>query len=111
MPAFSHAFISSASIGRDASLMSVLPSQNSTNPSPVPGPSTDGDTPGLEPAKLSATRVVIGSTVDEPEMVNSPEMASPDALPDEESLFALHAAVTRATPTIPIITRVRARII
>ena len=55
--------------------MSVLPSQNRTNPSPVPGPSTDADTPGLVPLKFSVTRFVIGSTVDEPEMLSDPVTA------------------------------------
>jgi hypothetical protein len=61
------------SIGREASLMSVSPSQNRTNPSPVPGPSTvietSEDTSSL---KSSATRLVIGCTVEDPEIVMVP---------------------------------------
>ena len=53
--------------------MSVSPSQNRTNPSPVPGPSTvietSEDTSSL---KSSATRLVIGCTVEEPEIVMVP---------------------------------------
>ena len=73
MPLVEHASASSCSIGREASLTSVSPSQNRTKPSPVPGPSTViwtfGDTSSL---KSSATRLEIGSTVDEPEIAIVP---------------------------------------
>ena len=73
MPFFAQASPPPRSIGREASLMSVSPSQNRTNPSPVPGPSTvietSEDTSSL---KSSATRLVIGSTVEEPEIVIVP---------------------------------------
>ena len=73
IPFCSQTVASSSSIGREASLMSVSPSQNRTNPSPVPGPSTvietSEDTSSL---KSSATRLVIGCTVEEPEIVMVP---------------------------------------
>src|ERR671914_305177 len=62
MPFSSHTAASSGSIGRDASEMSVSPSQNSSNPSPVPGPSTDTLTSGDCSAKNSATSELIGPT-------------------------------------------------
>ena len=48
--------------------MSVSPLQNSSNPSPVPGPSTLNPTSGLVSLKISATTDEIGSTVDDPEI-------------------------------------------
>ena len=82
--------------------MSVSPSQNRTNPSPVPGPSTvietSEDTSSL---KSSATRLVIGSTVEEPEIVMVPlrswavEPLAPPVLPvPPPSSSLLHAAAT-----------------
>ena len=47
MPAFLQALASSSSIGREASAMSISPLQKSSNPSPVPGPSTLIATSGL----------------------------------------------------------------
>src|SRR5690606_13010361 len=76
-PLSAQAWISSASMGREASLMSISPLQNSSNPSPVPGPSTFTATSGACSAKDSATAVEMGSTVDEPETRTSPE-TSPD---------------------------------
>ena len=82
MPAFLQAFASSGSIGRDASLMSVSPLQNSANPSPVPGPSTLIATFGLVSLKSSATSDEIGSTVDEPEITIVPvRSADPPVAP------------------------------
>ena len=52
--------------------MSVSPAQNSLKPSPVPGPSTVTDTSGAMSSNSSATRIEIGSTVDEPEMNTEP---------------------------------------
>ena len=52
--------------------MSVSPLQNSSNPSLVPGPSTATVTPGFSPWNCSATSEVMGSTVDEPEMLSEP---------------------------------------
>ena len=84
--------------------MSVSPSQNRTNPSPVPGPSTvietSEDTSSL---KSSATRLVIGCTVEEPEIVMVPlrswavEPLAPPVLPvPPPSSSLLHAAATSA---------------
>ena len=59
-------------MGREASETSVSPEQNNSNPSPVPGPSTDTAADGLAALKASATSELIGSTVDEPETTTSP---------------------------------------
>jgi hypothetical protein len=53
---------SSSEMGRDASEMSVSPSQNSSKPSPVPGPSTVTDVELPASSNSSATRLEIGST-------------------------------------------------
>src|ERR1051325_4318972 len=98
MPAFLQAFASSGSIWREASLMSVLPSQKSTNPSPVPGPSTETCASGLLPAKCSATSCEIGSTVEEPETATEPESPDVPLVPTlGVSLLDAHAAATSAT--------------
>ena len=58
---------SSASLmAREASATSVSPSQKSTMPSEVPGPSTLIATSGFNAEKASATRAEIGSTVEDP---------------------------------------------
>ena len=59
-------------MARDASEMSVSPSQNRAKPSPVPGPSTVMATPGEAALNASWMAVVMGWTVDEPEMVMEP---------------------------------------
>ena len=74
--------------------MSVLPLQNSTNPSPVPGPSTDAETSGFAFVKFSVTSCVIGCTVEEPEIVSVPLTALPLAFADCVSLFEEHADAT-----------------
>src|SRR6185503_213340 len=56
--------------------------QKRANPSPVPGPSTVYSTSGFRAWKSSATRLVIGSTVDEPEIVSVPETAAEDSSGD-----------------------------
>ena len=71
------ASICSWAIFDDASLMSVSPSQNSSNPSPVPGPSTSRSTVGSESLNSSATRIVIGSTVEEPDTTTEPVRVGP----------------------------------
>src|SRR5919106_4350616 len=76
MPLASQAAISSSEIGRDASEMSVSPLQNSSKPSPVPGPSTATVTPELAIENCSATSDVMGSTVEEPETLMEPESSS-----------------------------------
>ena len=61
----------------------------------VPGPSTAMSTPVFAPRKFSATRDVIGSTVDEPEMFSDPETSPPPlAL---LLLFELQATAAKAT--------------
>ena len=70
------AFTSSGSIGRDASEISVSLLQKSSNPSPVPGPSTLIATSGFVSLKISATKDEIGCTVDDPEIVIDPVRAS-----------------------------------
>src|ERR671922_100912 len=72
MPFCSQASISSCSIGREASEMSVSPLQNSSKPSPVPGPSTVMLTSGFSSTNSSATSEEMGSTVEDPEMKMSP---------------------------------------
>ena len=77
--------------------MSVSPSQNSLNPSPVPGPSTVTDTSGATSSNSSATRIEIGSTVEDPEMVTLPDTAADsDVLsPPLDELPPQAAAISR----------------
>ena len=77
--------------------MSVDPSQNSLKPSPVPGPSTDTSAPGLTPMKSSAANAVIGSTVEDPEMMIDPFTEPP---PATWSTFLVHAPAVRPTRAI-----------
>ena len=74
--------------------MSVSPPQNSSKPSPVPGPSTEMLTSGLSALKPSAAAELMGSTVEEPEMTTSPE--TPDSgspgVPPASSQAAIAAA-------------------
>jgi hypothetical protein len=80
MPLASQVAASSSSIVLEASEMSVWPSQNSSKPSPVPGPSTAMSTLLFSPVKASAASDVIGSTVDDPEMLIEPETSPPPLL-------------------------------
>src|SRR4029453_8433412 len=97
IPLAAQASASSCSIGREASLMSVSPSQNSTNPSPVPGPSTVIETAEeTSSLKSSATRLVIGCTVDEPEIVMVPLRFSAVELVSPPPSSSLQAAATSA---------------
>src|SRR4051812_47770719 len=99
MPASLHALASVSSIGREASLTSVSPEQNSSKPSPVPGPSTLIVTSGLLPWNASATSEEIGSTVDEPEITMSPDMVFELAPPPPEDVVLPsleHAPATSA---------------
>jgi hypothetical protein len=73
--------------------MSLSPLQNSSNPSPVPGPSTLMATSGFSSLKSSATSPVMGSTVDDPEMKRLPVSPAASAPPP----FPPHAAATRAS--------------
>src|SRR5918996_1775881 len=77
MPLASQVAASSSSMGRDASEMSISPLQNSSKPSPVPGPSTAMSTPSFSVMNASAASEVMGSTVDEPEMLIEPETSPP----------------------------------
>ena len=76
--------------------MSVSPEQNSLKPSPVPGPSTVTDTSGVTSSNSSATRIEIGSTVDEPEIFTEPEPESvvPAAGVEVSPSSSPHAAAT-----------------
>ena len=76
MPASAHVVASSSLIVREASLISVSPLQNSAKPSPVPGPSTKPVTPGWRAVNASKTRLLIGRTVDDPEIWMSPARVS-----------------------------------
>ena len=82
MPVSSHAATSSSSIGREASLISISPLQKSSKPSLVPGPSTASHVRADPSRELSATtRLEMGSTVDEPEIVIEP-VTTPPVAPD-----------------------------
>ena len=96
IPFAAQASSSSCSIGRDASLMSVSPLQNSSNPSLVPGPSTAKLTPGFCVRNFSPTSDVMGSTVDEPEMLSEPDTSSEvsPVAPPPSSSSPPHAAAT-----------------
>ncbi len=59
--------------------MSVSPLQNNSKPSPVPGPSTEISTSGFASLNFSATSVLIGSTVEEPEMTRTPPVPPPES--------------------------------
>src|SRR5918996_2201966 len=99
MPSSSQAAISSASIGRDASDMSVSPAQKSSKPSPVPGPSTDIWTPPFSAENFSAFAAEIGSTVEDPETVIEPDSSgswAPASVAVPSSSSPPQAAATRA---------------
>src|SRR5436309_962447 len=85
MPFLSQVAASVSSIGREASLTSVFPSQKRANPSPVPGPSTLICTSGFFEENFSATSEEIGWTVEDPETttepVNPPLPPLPEPLP------------------------------
>ena len=66
MPAFEHASISLALIGRDALLMSVSPRQNFWKPPPVPEMPTVTRTEVLAFWNSSATASLMGKTVLDP---------------------------------------------
>src|ERR687896_505794 len=89
-PFSSHSATSSSLIARDASLMSVSPLQKSWKPSPVPGPSTVYWKSGFWAANSSATRLVMGLTVDEPETKISP--AAPPAASVSSAISVSSAA-------------------
>src|ERR1041384_6899163 len=73
--------------------MSVCPWQNRTKPSVVPGPLTATLTPEFALWKSCATRELIGSTVEDPEMLREP-LKSP---PEDPPLSLLHPAATSAS--------------
>ena len=68
-------FSSSASIGREASEMSVSPAQNFSKPPPVPEPATLTSVSGLSSANSSAAASANGWTVLEPSIAMLPEMS------------------------------------
>ena len=80
--------------------MSVSPLQKSANPSVVPGPSTATSTPVFAPWKFSATSEVIGSTVDEPEMLSDPVRSPPPVAPEAPLDPLLSLLLPQAAATI-----------
>ena len=83
MPPSSQAAISSSLIGREASVMSASPAQNVAKPSP--GARTfdgDGELATVSSTASSPTRMLIGSTVDEPVTKTSPPASSTAVPPD-----------------------------
>jgi hypothetical protein len=83
-------FFSSASMGREASEMSVLPAQKASNPPLVPEEPTVTWTFGCSWAYSSAAAELSGSTVEEPSIFTAPETASP-----AEPCWPPHAARLR----------------
>ena len=96
-PFFSQTGTSSlASIGREASEMSVSPAQNFSKPPPVPDSPTVTLTFGFSPWKPSAAAWANGKTVLEPSIATLPERSPPLLLP--LSLSSLpHAATPSAS--------------
>src|SRR5215217_867483 len=90
-------------MGREASLICVSPLQNSTNPSVVPGPSTFTSTSGFSPENPSATRLLIGRTVEDPETLTDPDRFSdpPPPLLLSFGLSVEHAAPSNANAARP----------
>ena len=78
-PAFAHASVSVALIGREASLMSVSARQNFWKPPPVPEMPTVTRTPGLAFWNSSATASLTGKTVLDPSSVTTEGAAEPAA--------------------------------
>ena len=68
---------SSSAMVREASAMSISPAHSRPNPSPVPGPSTKPVTSVCVAVKASNTWLLMGSTVEDPEIWMSPLRASP----------------------------------
>src|SRR5215217_8657076 len=89
---------SSGSIGREASLMSVSPTQNFSNPPPVPAWPTLISTSGFSPLNCSATAWVSGPTVLDPLILIEPErpLAPPPLLAVLSSSELPHPATPRA---------------
>src|SRR5680860_834264 len=79
------AAISSSSIGRDASEMSVSPAQNFSKPPPVPEVPTVTLTQGCSAWKSSAAASDRGATVLEPSMRIVPERSPPQPLVSSSS--------------------------
>src|SRR5215207_2756291 len=77
MPLLSQAAVSSASIPRDASEMSVSPAQNFSNPPPVPEVPTVTRTPEFCSWNSSAAASLSGATVLEPSMLIVPDSWDP----------------------------------
>src|SRR5215218_10835627 len=96
MPFAWHAFVSSSSIGREASEMSVSPAQNFSNPPPVPEVPTVTLTSGFSALNSSAIASVSGPTVLEPSTRMSPDKLS-GVLP--EPPLSLSSSPHAATPT------------
>ena len=77
MPLLSQAAVSSASIARDASEMSVSPAQNFSKPPPVPEVPTVTRTPEFCSWNSSAAASLSGATVLEPSMLIVPDSWDP----------------------------------
>ncbi len=100
MPFFSQSAISSSSIGREASEMSVSPAQNFSKPPPVPDWPTLMLTSEFSSLKSSAARCVNGKTVLEPSMLIVPERSPPPLplLPPSSSSSPQAATLRARTP-------------
>src|SRR6187397_303393 len=96
MPPFLQAAISSGSISREASLMSVSPAQNFSKPPPVPAVPTVTLTPGFAAWNSSAIASVRGPTVLDPSMRMEPDRSPLPAADDSSSLLP-HAATPKAS--------------
>ena len=94
MPLASQAAFSSSSIGREASEMSVSPSQNFSKPPPVPEVPTVTWTPGCSSWKSSAAAVVSGATVLEPSILT---LATELLLAAAAGVAGIRAVVAPAT--------------
>src|SRR4029453_3246845 len=95
MPLLAQALASSASIGREASEMSVSPAQNFSKPPPVPEVPTVTLTSGFSRLNSSAIASVSGPTVLEPSTRISPERFP--LLPPSSSSSPPHAAAVSAS--------------
>src|SRR5215210_2866769 len=89
---------SSDSIVRDASLMSVSPAQNFSNPPPVPAWPTEIWTSGFSSLNCSATASVSGPTVLEPSIRIDPERLLLPPPPELEPPDPLSSSSPHAVP-------------
>jgi hypothetical protein len=78
--------------------MSAPPSQNRSNPSPVPGPSTATSTRSFWPRKASPASDDRGSTVEDPVTETEPEMLV-SAWASVSSAFLSELSLPQAAPS------------